>query len=56
MLAEQVVAVLRDGQPIAMTPIGRDAEPVLVINPATMTRLGLHAPRQLLAISESVGG
>ncbi|SFI94293.1 ABC transporter substrate binding protein [Albimonas pacifica] len=55
MLADRVVAVLRDGRPIREVPVGRDPEPTLVLNAAALERLGIHPPRQMMALSEMVG-
>lgn len=55
MLADAVAAVLRDGRPISQTPIGRDPEPMLVMNGAALKRLGIHPPRQMMELSEMVG-
>lgn len=55
MLADRYVAVMRGGKTIADTPVGTDDSPVLYLNGATMERLGIEVPRQMLDAAVSVG-
>ena len=54
MLAERVVAVVLDDKTIVETPIGRDPEPILVLNPAAAKRLGLDVPKQMLETAQLI--
>lgn len=54
MLAERVVAVVRDDKTIVETPIGLDPEPILVLNSAAAKRLSLDVPKQMLEAAQLI--
>ena len=54
MLADKVVAVLRDGATIADTPVGTDEIPTLILNRTTQKRLELSIPRQMVEAAEII--
>lgn len=52
LLADKVVAVMRDGKSIAETPVGTDEQPKLVLNTTTQENLGLNVPAQMVEEAE----